>query len=68
MESIKIKIERSKDGHFWGYAENIEGVTGGGETVEKCKEDVLKCIETLKTIEGNIFSDKKETEYNLIFV
>lgn len=43
-------IERSSD-LYWTYTD-IEGtlISGGGETIEQCKQDVLDCIETLKTL------------------
>ena len=50
MKLIKIIIERSKDA-FWGYAENVEGVSGVGNTVAEVKESVLKSIEIVKSFE-----------------
>src|SRR5580765_4633934 len=51
MKKIKIIIERSTDGLFWAYAEsNKLNITGGGATVEACKQDVLSCIEILKEL------------------
>lgn len=47
MKTIRIIIEKNEDG-YWGYAENESGITGGGETVQACKQDILDCIDTLK--------------------
>lgn len=58
MKTIKIIIEKSKDGYFWAYADNVEGINGGGETVQACKQDVLDCIETVKT-----FNDKSRPAF-----
>jgi hypothetical protein len=48
MKTIRIIIEKNQDG-FWGYAENENGITGGGDTVHECKKDIIDCIETLKS-------------------
>ena len=50
MKAIKIIIEKNEDG-FWAYAENEKGITGGGKTVQECKQDILDCIETMKTFD-----------------
>jgi predicted RNase H-like HicB family nuclease len=47
MKTIRIIIEKNEDG-YWGYAENESGITGGGETVQACKQDILDCIDTFK--------------------
>ena len=47
MKTIRIIIEKNEDG-YWGYAENESGITGGGETVQACQQDILDCIDTLK--------------------
>lgn len=51
MKKIKIIIEQNKDG-YWAYAENVEGITGGGDTIQACKKDVLDCIETMKEFDA----------------
>lgn len=48
MKTIKIVIEKNQDG-FWAYAENEAGITGGGNTVHACKQDILDCIATLQS-------------------
>lgn len=50
MKIIKIIIERNADG-FWGHSESENCITGGGETVQECKQDVLDCIETLRMLD-----------------
>ena len=46
MKKVKIIIERSND-LFSAYAENVEGVTGAGDTVEEAKASALKSIQIL---------------------
>lgn len=48
MKEIRIVIEKAKDGFFGAYAENVEGVYGGGDTVQDVKNDILNAIDTLK--------------------
>lgn len=64
MKEIKIIIERSKDGFFWAYAENMKGITGGGETVHDCKQDILDCIDLQREL-GNF--NLTENEYGLTY-
>lgn len=52
MKTVKIVIERSKDA-YWAYAENLEGVTGAGDTVLEAKKSVLEGLELQKEL-GNI--------------
>jgi predicted RNase H-like HicB family nuclease len=47
MKQVKIIIERSKD-HFSAYAENVEGIYGGGDTPEEAKKSIVEAIELLK--------------------
>ncbi len=61
MKTIKIVIERSKDA-FWAYAENLTGVSGGGETVSKAKKSVIDSIELQKEL-GNI----QDKEYKITY-
>lgn len=49
MKTLKIIIERSAD-MFSAYAENVEGVYGGGDTVGEAKQSILDSIELLKTL------------------
>src|SRR6186997_2358687 len=45
-KKIKIIIERSKDSYS-SYAENVPGIYGQGDTVEKAKQSALKGINLL---------------------
>jgi len=47
METVKIIIEKTAD-MFSAYAENVEGIYAGGDTVHEAKESVLEAIELLK--------------------
>lgn len=63
-EVIKVMIERNKDGFFWAYATNVEGLTGGGEDVNECKEDLLNGMDTLRDIHQFPF---KNDEFELVY-
>ena len=46
MKQVKITLERTKDGYS-AYAENVEGVYGGGDTAEEAKQserDLMKVL------------------------
>lgn len=47
MKQVKIVIEKTKN-HYDAYAENIEGIYGGGETAEEAKQSIVKAIELSK--------------------
>ena len=47
MKQVKIIIERSRD-HYSSYAENVEGIYGGGDTPEKAKQSIIDAIKLLK--------------------
>lgn len=47
MKQLKIIIERSKD-LYSAYAENAEGIYGGGDTVEEAKQSILEAIGLLR--------------------
>ncbi len=51
MEVI-VNIEASKN-HLGAHAENLEGVTAGGDTMQELKKSLLECIEIQKEL-GNI--------------
>ena len=61
MKTIRIIIERSKDA-FWAYSENIAGVNGVGDTVEKVKKSALEGLEIQKEL-GNL----EDKDYKVIF-
>lgn len=47
MKTVKIVIEKTKD-HFSAYAENVEGIYGGGDTPEEARQSVVDAIRLLK--------------------
>jgi len=47
METVKIIIEKTED-MFSAYADNVEGVYAGGDTVDEVKQSVLDAIRLLK--------------------
>lgn len=47
MKQVKIVIAKTKD-HYDAYAENVEGIYGGGETAEAAKHSIIKAIELSK--------------------
>ena len=67
MIEIKIIIERSAD-FYNAFAENVEGINGGGETVAQAKQSVIEAIELLKKYNTpeNIPAEIKG-EYKLVY-
>ena len=60
MKAI-IRIEASAD--FLGaWAENLEGVTAGGNTMSELKKNILECIDIQKEL-GNIPNENYELVY-----
>lgn len=51
MKNITIIIERSND-FYWAYAENVEGINAGGETVQEAKNGIFEAIALQKEL-GN---------------
>lgn len=47
MKILKVVIEKTKD-HYSAYAENVDGIFGGGDTVVEAKESVIKAIKLFK--------------------
>jgi predicted RNase H-like HicB family nuclease len=47
MKQVRIIIEKSDD-QYTSYAENVDGVYGGGDTPEEAKESALHAITLLK--------------------
>lgn len=47
MKTVRIVIEKSDD-QYSSYAENVDGVYGGGSTPEEAKESALHAIKLLK--------------------
>jgi hypothetical protein len=54
MKQIKVIIERSSD-MFSSYAENVDGIYGGGETVQEANDSSVAAI--------NLFKKYNTTEY-----
>jgi predicted RNase H-like HicB family nuclease len=52
---IKVKIEKAKDGSYWGTTQNIPGiVSADGSTLEELKENLKDAIELyIETAEGH---------------
>ena len=61
MKIIRMVIERSND-CYWAYAENLAGVSGGGDTVEEAKKEALNALELQKEL-GNIANREYEIRY-----
>jgi len=66
MRQIKIIIEKNKDG-YWAFSNEEESITGGGDTAQGCKQDVLDCIETLKTFDDENRPAFLKEPYELMF-
>ena len=47
MKTIKIIIEKTKD-NYSAYAQNVEGIYGGGETVAAAKVSILDALRLFK--------------------
>ena len=47
MKILKVVIEKTRD-HYSAYAENVDGIFGGGDTVVEAKESVIKAIKLFK--------------------
>ncbi len=67
MKTVKIIIERSKD-MFSSYAENVEGIYGGGNTVADAKQSALDAIQLLQeNNEVNAIPNILQREYKISF-
>lgn len=55
VKTIKIIVEETKDG-FSAYADNVEGIYAGGDTLNEVKSNILNAIKLLKenNTENNI--------------
>jgi predicted RNase H-like HicB family nuclease len=67
MKQIRVVIEKTKD-HYDAYAENVQGIYGGGNTAEEAKRSVLEAIQLTKKYNShaNIPAILKG-EYKLVF-
>ncbi|TLV02783.1 helix-turn-helix domain-containing protein [Dyadobacter luticola] len=64
MKTIKVIIGRSKD-HYGAYAENVNKIYGGGNTIEEVKNSVLECIEIVKTFDSKNIPAALKGEYEI---
>ena len=59
MEKLIIQIGASSN-HFGGFAVNVDGVYGAGNTVEECKTNILEGLQLLiKHSEKNLYKVPK---------
>ncbi len=68
MRIIKIIVEETKDG-FSAYADNVEGIYAGGETLNEVKSSILNAIKLLK--ENNLEDSIPEIlkgEYQIMYI
>lgn len=65
MKTIKVIIERSKD-MFSAYAENMEGIYGGGETVADAKQSILDAIALYKK-HNSIIPSVLKGNYSIVY-
>ncbi len=66
MKTIKIIIEKTKD-QYTAYAENVEGIYGGGDTVEKAKASIEKSILLIKKHNKENSPKILLSEYQLVY-
>ena len=66
MKHIKIIIEKTKD-NYSAYAENIEGIYGGGETVADAKQSILDAIKLYKKYNKKNIPKILDGEYEIIY-
>ena len=67
MNDIKIIVERSKD-IISCYAENLEGIYGGGNTLQEAKRSITEAIELYKKYNSpETIPDVLKGEYMLTF-
>jgi predicted RNase H-like HicB family nuclease len=66
MKHIKIIIEKTKD-NYSAYAENLEGIYGGGETVAEAKQSILDAIKLYKKYNKKSIPKVLEGEYEIIY-
>ena len=64
MKQVKIIIERTKD-FYTAYAEQVNGVSGGGETVLEAKQSISESIEIVKGLSK--VPKVLQGEYTLVF-
>lgn len=66
MKKIRILIERGKDGYS-AYAENVNKIYGIGDTVDEVKQNVLECIEIVKSFDAKNIPTALKGDYELVW-
>ena len=66
MKKIFIKIERTRD-CYSAYAENVEGIYAGGDTISELKESVNNSIKLIKEYNGDNIPAILKSEYQLVY-
>ena len=61
MKNIKIIIEKTKD-MYTAYAENAEGIYGGGNTIDEAKASILTSIKLYDK-----YNKKEKQEYSITY-
>ena len=61
MKNITIIIEHSNN-FYWAYAENVEGISAGGETVQEAKNGIFEAIALQKEL-GNFLYNNYQLTY-----
>jgi hypothetical protein len=64
MKKLKIIIEKTKD-LYSAYADNMEGIYGGGNTIQEAKESINTSIK-LYEIHNNLKPQAYEITYQVI--
>ena len=64
MKEIKIIIEKTKD-MYTAYAENAEGIYGGGNTIGEAKESINTSLKLYQK-HNNIKPQEYEITYKII--
>ncbi|MGQ1928157.1 type II toxin-antitoxin system HicB family antitoxin [Ornithobacterium rhinotracheale] len=68
MKTIKIIIEKAKDGSYGAYAENVKGIYGAGDTPQECKQSIVEAIDTIKSyFEEEQIPKELKGNYELVF-
>ncbi len=65
-KTIRIIIERSIDS-YGAYAENVDGVTGVGDTADEAKKSAIKCIALVKKYNKQNLPAILKGDYEIVF-
>lgn len=66
MKKIKIIIARGKD-DYATYAENVEMITGIGDTIQEAKMSALNCIDIIKTFSPDNIPAALKGDYEIVW-